>query len=347
MRSAVTASPNPPSQNRQIAVEAFGAPPEVARCRVTPVVSPGSGEVLVRTAYAPINPADVNVLEGRYGTLPELPAVVGNEGSGTVVEVGAGVSDFAVGDRVIYLMRRDCWQDYLLAPAADVLRVPPSLDLKLASMLQVNPLTALLLLREGGELEPGAWVVQNAANSGVGRAVIAIAKAKGLRTANFVRREELLAELSEAGGDVVVLDDDDGREVARREIGDAPVALALNAVGGDSALRGMSMLTAGGVSVTYGAMGKRPLKVPNSFLIFKGITLRGLWISQWLAASPRETVAGAYGELAAMMLAGDLPQPVEATFPPEDIAVALRRAMAGSRAGKVLLDFTGGAGEGS
>jgi trans-2-enoyl-CoA reductase len=338
---------NPSSLNRQIGVDAFGVPVEVARCRRQTVPAPAAGEVLVRTAFAPINPADVNVLEGRYGSLPELPAVVGNEGAGSVALVGEGVTDLGPGDRVIYLGRRDCWQDYVMAARDELLRVPAELDLRLASMLKVNPLTALLLLREGGELEPGAWVVQNAANSGVGRAVIAVAKAKGLRTANFVRREELVDELTAVGADFVAVDDDAGREAARAAIGDAPVRLALNAVGGESALRGMSLLSNGGVSVTYGAMGKRPLKVPNSFLIFKGMQLRGLWISKWLETSTRAEIEAAYGELAEMMVSGELPQPVDAEFPPEEIAAALGRAMEGSRAGKVLLDFTGGEGEGS
>ena len=333
--------------NRQIRVAEFGTPSEAGRCEVGSVPAIAQGQVLVRTAYAPINPADVNVLEGRYGKLPELPAVIGNEGAGIVTELGEGVEGLAVGDRVIYLDRGDSWQDFVVATPEQLLRVPSELDLKLACMLKVNPLKALLLLREAGELEPGSWVVQNAANSGVGRAVIAIAKAKGLRTANFVRREELVAPLSDAGGDLVVLDDDAGRESVGAAIGGEPVGLALNAVGGESALRGMSMLSAGGVSVTYGAMGKRPLKVPNSFLIFKGLHIRGLWISKWLETSSREEIEAAYAELAELMVSGALPQPVDSTFPPEEIGAALSRAMEGGRDGKVLLDFTGGAGEGN
>jgi trans-2-enoyl-CoA reductase len=331
--------------NRQIRVAAFGTPNEVARLETSPAAEPGPSEVLVRTAFAPINPADINVLEGRYGKLPELPATIGNEGAGTVAAVGAGVEGLAVGDQVFYLDRGDCWQDFVVAKAEQVLRVAPELDPQLACMLKINPLTALLLLGASGELEPGAWVVQNASNSGVGRAVIAVAKAKGLRTVNFVRREELIAPLTEAGGDVVVLDDDSGREAAVAAIGGEPVPLALNAVGGESALRGMSMLASGGTHVTYGAMGKRPLKVPNSFLIFKGLQIRGLWISKWLETSPRAEIEAAYAELAGLMVAGALPQPVDCALPPEKISEALGRAMEGGRDGKVLLDFRGAEGE--
>lgn len=82
-------------------------------------------------------------------------------------------------------------------------------------MMGINPPTAVLLLREYVDLQPGDWVAQNAANSGVGRLVIAIAKTRGLRTINFVRRAELVAELKAAGGDIVVVDEVQDRVVWR------------------------------------------------------------------------------------------------------------------------------------
>lgn len=332
--------------NRQLTLNSFGAPSEVVKPHSGTVPKPSVGEVLVQTQYAPINPADLNVLEGRYGKLPTLPAVVGNEGSGQIVAVGSDVNDLAPGDLVIYLHRSDCWQDYVLATPSQLLRLPADLDAKAASMLKINPSTAWLLLHQSVDLKPGDWIVQNASNSGVGQAVISIAKAMGWRTANFVRREELVAPLTAIGADLVVLDDDEGKAAALESIGDSPVPLALNAVGGESALRIMSMLSDHGTHVTYGAMGRRPLKIPNSFLIFKGLEVRGLWVTRWLQAAPRAEIEAVYCELAQLMSAGKLPQPIEATYAPEDIAAALEKAAEPQRSGKVLLDFQSGASEG-
>lgn len=325
--------------NRQITLRRFGPPSDVAEQTNTPVPALGPGEILVRTHYAPINPADLNVLEGRYGKLPPLPAVIGNEGSGQVADVAPDVDTFCIGDQVIYLHRSDCWQDYVLARPEHLLAVPAELDPVAASMLKINPSTAWLLLHQFVDLEPGAWIIQNASNSGVGQAVIAIAKAKGWRTANFVRRSELIAPLAASGADLVVLDNDDGRTAALEAIGSAPVRLALNAVGGESALRIMSMLAEEGTHVTYGAMGRRPLKIPNSFLIFKGLHIRGLWVSRWLKSAPRTEIETVYGELVRLMLKGELPQPIDAIFDPGEVVPAIERASQPQRTGKVLLDF--------
>ena len=329
-----------PETNRQIQIDQFGSPQAAVQLVESPRPSPSAGQVLVRTAFAPINPSDVNVLEGRYGKLPPLPAIVGNEGAGTVIEVGPGSGSLTAGDRVIYLDRSDCWQDFVLAEEEQLLRVPADLDLRLASMLKINPLTALCLLRTAGELEPGEWVVQNAANSGVGRAVIAIARASGMRTVNFVRRPELIDPLLEAGADVVALDDDDGRESASQAMGETAPRLALNAVGGESALRLMSMLADGGTHVTYGAMGKKPLKIPNGFLIFRDLRVHGFWLSKWLKTRKQAEITSAYAELAELMGSGALPQPVDTEYQPERIREALGRAIEGSRDGKVLIDFS-------
>ena len=334
------------NRNRQVQVAAFGEPAEVAELAEGAIPEPGLGEVLVRTEFAPINPADLNVLEGRYGKLPDLPAVIGNEGAGRVAALGAEVEGLAEGDHVIYLGRNDCWQDYVVARADELLRVPGDLDPRAACMLKINPATAWLLLHQFGSPSAGGWVAQNASNSGVGRAVIAIAKAKGWRSINFVRRQELVPELQAAGADLVLVDDDGGKEGAVAALGEDKLGLAFNAVGGDSALRLMSLLGDGGVHITYGAMAKRPLKVPNGMLIFRDLQLRGLWLTRWMAAAAREEIETTYRELAELMRDGALAQPVDSTFAPDQIGDALRRALQAGREGKVLLDFRPARGDG-
>lgn len=326
-------------QNRKIVLEGFGDPVTAARLRSESIPAPGNSEILVSTSFAPVNPADINILEGRYGNLPVLPATIGTEGSGKVIATGTGISDIKTGDQVFYLSRHDCWQDYVTCTREQVIKLPDALPEEAACMLKINPATAWLLLHQRNNPEPGAWIVQNAANSGVGHAVIAIARKMGLRTINFVRRSELIQPLLQAGANVVVLDNEEGKDSAMQQIGDDPVDLAFNAVGGESALRLMSMLSEGAMHITYGAMGKRPLKVPNSLLIFKNLQLKGLWLTQWLKSTGHREIEDVYRALCRLMLAGQLQQPVDSVFPPEKLSSAITRAAENSRSGKVLLDF--------
>ena len=326
--------------NRQIKVEKFTTPEEVASFFQEKIEGPGPEELLVRTQYAPINPADLNVIEGKYGKLPQLPAIIGNEGSGQVIEVGESCEGFSVGDHVFYVNRNDCWQDYVRVNSKQVIKVPESLSPQLSSMLKVNPATAWLLLNQIEYKEPDFWIVQNAANSGVGIAVIEIAKLMGWKTINLVRRAELKDQLIGYGADLVVTDDEDGKNEVIDTIGKDQVSLAINAVGGDSALRIMTLLSEGGTHITYGAMAKRPLKVPNSFLIFKDLRIQGLWLSKWLNSTNRKVMETVYGKLAEMMIHENLHQPIDSIFRPEEIKSAIERSMETGRDGKVLLDFT-------
>jgi NADPH:quinone reductase-like Zn-dependent oxidoreductase len=114
-------------------------------------------------------------------------------------------------------------------------------------------------------------------------------------------------------------------------------SLALNAVGGDSALRLMDALDNNGLHVTYGAMSRRSLKVPNKFLIFKGIRLHGFWMTEWLKQNNQALMESAYLQLARWMTQGQLAQPVDSTYDLIDIKAALTRAQESKRDGKVLL----------
>ena len=316
-----------------------GQPAQVARCVESSNAGPEPGEVLVGLRYAPINPADLNYLEGTYGKKAVLPAVPGNEGSGVVLAVGAGVESVKAGDSVILMDYIGTWQSQVSVPEACVLKLDPAIDLRQASMLKVNPPTAWLLLESFVSLKAGDWIAQNASNSGVGRSLIQLAKKRGLRTVNFVRRLELADELKSSGADFVFPDSDEGLAQAKEALGDARPALASNAVGGDSALRLMDLLADDGIHVTYGAMSRRSLKVPNSFLIFRQIQLRGLWVTKWMERSTPTEVREVLLDLAALMVSGDLSLPVAATYPPERITEALTHAQEGGRDGKILLEF--------
>jgi trans-2-enoyl-CoA reductase len=203
-------------------------------------------------------------------------------------------------------------------------------------MLKVNPATAWQLLHGIEPAVQGDWIVQNAGNSAVGRCVIQLARDLGIRTISFVRRAELIDELRALGGDHVFLDDEAGLAAAKSALGGANAVLAFNAVGGDSALRVMKLLREGGSHITYGAMARKPLTMPNGLLIFRDIRVRGLWVTRWVDKAPPAEIHAVYQDLAARVAAGMLLQPVDQTYQLEAFNEALARLDAPERAGKVL-----------
>ena len=203
-------------------------------------------------------------------------------------------------------------------------------------MLSVNPPTAWRMLEAFVNLKPGDWVIQNAANSGVGRAVIQIARLRGLKTINIVRRKDLIPELEAEGADVVVTDEIPLSKQIRDLTGNADAPLGLNAVGGESAREIAKSLSDHGTLVTYGAMGLQPLQMSNSLLIFKDLCFRGFWINAWYRRADAKEIHGMFDQLIPLVASGKLTVPVEKTYPLTDIKDALIHACQSSRKGKIL-----------
>ena len=330
----------------QIYISRTGPPGEVSERRPQPRPVPGPGEVLIRMKAAAINPADLNFIEGTYGKKPVLPCVPGMEGSGVIDSVGETVADsfpnLTPGTLVLPLASPGNWSTWRVLPATDVLALPAATDPLQAALLRINPATAWGLLHAAAAPAPGSWVVQNAASSAAGHCVIQVAKSLGLKTLNFVRRPESIASCLAIGADLVFLDDADGLTAAKAALADAGApapALALNAVGGDSALRLLDLLGIGGNHVTYGAMARQALKVPNGLLIFKTLVLRGFWLSRWQESLEPGALTEIYLTLARLANIGRLQQQIAATYPIEEYLAALTHAATSARNGKVLLTF--------
>lgn len=300
--------------------------------------APGPDEVLLDMLAAPVNPADINVIEGAYGELPELPSTIGNEGVGKVLLAGSNVTHLKTGQCVLP-MAFGTWSQQIVVPADNVIPLPDGLDPFQAAMLTVNPATAWRMMHDFVKLEAGDWIVQNAANSGVGRSVLQLAAAVGWKTLNIVRREELVGELKAAGGTVVVTEECDLRKELKGLCGGARPKLALNAVGGTSALNIANALAAGGTMVTYGAMSKQALKIPNGLLIFKGLKFEGFWLTRWRKTAGNAVRQSTYADLASHLKDGTLFTPVHKVYPLARVVEAVEEAGKEQRGGKVLLDL--------
>lgn len=328
-------APAVPSSGQRLVFKQTGKPEEVLELEDFTPQAPAAGEVLVRILAAPINPADLNTIEGTYGVKPPLPAIPGIEGCGVVEASNA--EDFQPGEHVMFLRRAATWATHTTVPAESLFKLPAAIDPLQAAMLKVNPATAWRLLHGFEQLHPGEWIVQNLGNSAVGRCVIQLARDLAIRTISFVRRAEVAAELQALGADHVFTDDEDGWNAAKAILDGATAALAFNAVGGDSALRLMKLLRESATHITYGAMGRKPLTLPNGLVIFRDLRVRGLWVTRWVEHSPAAEVRAVYQNLGGRVAAGQLVQPVGATYPLASFRDALAKLDEPGRAGKVLL----------
>jgi len=322
---------------KQAVLEKYGQPEDVVRCIDVPDVgAPGAGEVVFDVLAFPINPADVSMCKGNYRLRPTLPATPGAECIGRVTAVGAGVSHVKPGDLVVN-MQRENWTQKRRVKADDVLPVPASVDIRQGAMLRINPATALLLLSDVVALKPGDWVIQNVANSAVGRLVIRLAKARGLKTMNVVRRESLFAELTALGADACAVDGPDLAESVKAGTAGAPIRLGLDAVSGRATARLSSCLSEGGVVCNYGSMTGEDPVMSRASLIGNGQSLVGFILGRALATRTLAQVRAIYADLGEQVAKGILSAPVEKIYPIEEIKAALTHAQRGERSGKILV----------
>jgi len=319
--------------------ETHGNPPDVLHVESRPWPAPAAGEAVVKMRAAPINPADLNQIEGKYPVRAELPATPGFEGAGVVAEVGANVTNIAVDDLVILPHNIGTWRDAVAVKADELVVVPKGIEPVHAAMLKINPMTAWRLLHDYVDLKKGDWLIQNAANSAAGRAAIQIAHELGYKSVNVVRRGELTDELRAEGGDVVLVDGENLRDEVKTATSGAPIRLGLNAVGGDSALRLANCLTSGSTLVTFGAMGLQPLKIPNGLLIFKDLRFRGIWINKWYDNATKQERMEAFQPLFEMAKRGLLKTKVEKAYPLGDAKAAVAHAAKSKRSGKIIFEF--------
>ncbi len=316
---------------RAIQIEQFGDPAEVLRVvDIEEPPPPGPHEVLVSVEFSPLNKHDLLVISGMLAR-PPLPHIPGAEGVARVLATGAEVDGLQVGDLVVLPLYAGAWRERLLVPADGLFALPAGGDIEQYSMLGSNPPTAGLMLSECTSLQRGDWVVQNAANSGVGRSLIALAKLRGLKTINLARDTATFAELTAAGADVVHADDPNAVDDVRAMIGDARVALAVDAVGGPGVARLLELLSDGGQLVSYSWARDEPMWVDTATLVAKHLSVRGFFVGDF---DYHDKVLPVIREAAPLVADGTLVVPVAGVYPLEHIQDAVQHLL---RGGKILL----------
>eukprot|EP00127_Corallochytrium_limacisporum_P006794 Clim_evm9s236 gene=Clim_evmTU9s236 len=313
--------------------------------------SAGPGEVVVRMVMAAVNPADGFTVMGvypgvRHVTEKNFPFCPGLEGVGVVHAVGDGVTAVKEGQRVVPVLRNEAgsWGAFVKVTEQTVVPIPDGLKDEYAAQLFVNPLTAYGMLDDciAAQKSKEDWVIQTAATSTLGRMFINMAKSKGVKVLNVVRRKEAVDEIvNECGGDAAVVFDQGGdanafaAEVAKLT-GGARIAAVVDAVGGDTGTVCIKALAPKGQYYGYGMQSGETLDVNVGELIFKDIDIHGWWLSTWFARDPAQSQK-VLGQMIQSMAEGVVTPEIGPIVPITEYQKAMNALYEKGRKGKVLL----------
>lgn len=297
--------------------------------------SPGPGELLVELHAAGVNYIDTYQRDGIYPK--ELPFVLGLEGSGTVLEVGSGVTEFAVGDRVAWMDAPGSYAEQVVIKAASAVPVPDGVDDDTAAAALLQGVTAQYLVTSTYPLKPGDTALVHAAAGGVGLLLVQFAKAKGAKvigTVSTVDKEKLARE---AGADEVIryTEVDFAEEVARLT-GGAGVEVVYDSVGKTTFDGSMNCVARRGMLVLYGASsGRVPPVDPQRLNSAGSIFLTRPKAGDHTATT--EELRRRSGEVFDAILAGELSVRIGGRYPLSSARTAHEDLQGRRTTGKVLL----------
>ncbi|MFN4259640.1 MAG: zinc-dependent alcohol dehydrogenase family protein, partial [Gemmataceae bacterium] len=312
--------------------------------RDMPAPEPKPGQVRVRMVASPINPSDLLVVRGAYGWMPALPATPGFEGVGVVEANGGGLlGRLWLGRRVVVISDRGGnWRERNIVPARQVVPVAADIPDEQAASFFVNPASALVMTRYLLNVPRGAWLLQTAAGSALGRMVIRLGKYYGFRTINVVRRREQADQLLQLGGDEVICTADEIMEKRVKAItGGQMVPFALDAVGGATGTSVVTCLGAGGRMLVYGLLSGEPIILQPRVLMTGQKSIAGFWLAEWAKRQRILTMLRLFRRIAQLMRKNVLTSPIAGTYGLADIAVAVQQAETPGREGKIILKCSG------
>ncbi|NXP32339.1 MECR protein, partial [Leiothrix lutea] len=317
--------------------ERHGEPAAVVQLKDLEVPKVGDCDVHVKMLAAPINPADINMIQAGFQCMMLLAPRLQCE-----------LMVFLCFP-LLLLLCPGTWRTQGVFPEEMLLKVPRDIPVLCAATLSVNPCTAFRVLADFESLAPGDSVIQNAANSGVGQAVIQIARASGIKTINVVRDRpdlpKLVDRLMALGADHVVTEEMLRKPEMKDIFKSIPrPRLALNCVGGKSTTEMLRHLQPKGTMVTYGGMAKQPedtrvSHIPQSAFIFRDVRLRGFWMTQWRRdhMQDQESVAAMMDTLCQLIRRGQLTAPACTEVPLQDYRAALEASMKPFMSSKQIL----------
>lgn len=320
---------------KTIQFEKPGKPQDVLHVAEKPTPQPGPGEVLVKVLASPVNPSDISFVNGVYGLRPQLPSGAGFEGVGIVEVAGENVK-VPVGARVSFTTI-GAWGEYAIVHQSNAMPVPDAISDDMAAQLFVNPFTAYAMVEESG-VGPGEWLMITACGSAYGKLVIQLCKKKGIKTIGTVRHDGLNDDLKKLGLDEVVNTETEKLPKRVHEITDGKgVKCVLDSVGGHTTEEAMKCVAQGGKMLVFGLLSQQLPKMNIGLMIFKGITIKGFWLSELMRTADAQTRTEIAKNVIGWLASGEVELPIEASYGLDDIAKAVAHADATGRWGKILV----------
>ncbi len=326
-------------RTRRLRFDQNGEPAEVVRLEEVELGDPGPGEVIVRLEASAMHIADIKLVQGIDALRRPLPVTPGFEGVGKVVGAGTDCG-YAAGDRVFLPLGCGTFSEYVRVHRNDMgMRRAPAGDAEQLVLSNINGATAWTLLQDFVDLEQGEWVLQDAANSNVGRYLIVLAARWGYRTVNLVRREEVVQELQDLGADAVVLDGPDLPERIRQATGGADIRLGIDAIAGEAVMRMANCLADGGLIVNYGTLTDQPCQIDFWQMFLHDIRLCGMSTTRCFATRTEEEIDELQDEIALMAADGRLSAKIAARYSLDEWQEAFAHAgrTGSARDGKIIV----------
>ncbi len=319
----------------EIQFKNFGNPSnELYVVEKKPIKKLQEDEILIEILLFPINPADLLLVEGKYGNRPALPSKIGAECIARVKEVGGSVKKFIKNDIVLPLSR-DNWTEEKIAKEYELIKIDSKIDLLQACMLKVNPATAYLMLNNYVKIKKNDYIIQNAANSGVGSYIIQLCKNYAIKTINIVRRIELKENLKSIGGNHVY--NIETIQEKKNFILDCNPKIFVDAVAGQEVNIITNLLSKNSTIINYGLLSGKKIQIDPHNLIFKNISLKGFWLSLWLIKMTMHEKENLYSHLSNLIINKIIFTDVERIFFIKDIKSAAYLAANYNRKGKILV----------
>jgi NADPH:quinone reductase-like Zn-dependent oxidoreductase len=324
---------------KAIRFEQFGEPREVLKLVDLPEPEPGPNEVRVRMIASPINPSDLLVVRGRYGVLPELPATPGFEGVGVVEKAGPGLfGKLLKGKRVAVLNQAGGnWAEKVVVPALRAIPAASDLPDEQVASFFVNPASVLAMVRHILRVPRGAWLLQSAAGSTLGKMIIRLGKVDGFKTLNVVRRHEAVAELKALGGDAVISSSDGPIDEQVRSLTGKGVHYAIDPVGGEAGGQVFKSLGDDSHMLVYGLLSDEPICFDPRAMIAGKRVIEGFWLGHWMQARSKLKAVLLFREITRLIREGVLATEPGRAFPLDAIHEAAIEAERVGRKGKPLL----------
>ena len=313
--------------------------PEVLQLCERPMPEAGHGDVVIKVAYAGVNRPDALQRAGSYAPPPTASDLPGLEASGEIVAVGAGVSQWAIGDLVCALLPGGGYAEFVATPAAHCLPVPEGMGLKEAACLPETYFTVFSNVFQRGGLQAGEQFLVHGGSSGIGTTAIQLGKLFGARVFTTAGSDEKCAACVELGAERAINYRNEDFVAVMKEIGGAD--LILDMVGGDYLPRNVKALSNDGRLVQIAFLQGSKIELNFALMMMKRLTITGSTLRPQSDLAKARIADALRAQVWPLLEAGRLGPVMDSAFDLANASAAHTRMESSGHIGKIVLSVGG------